>query len=86
MACGAAVISSDGGALPEVVGDAGVIVPAGDDAALEREIAALLADPARRAALGSRARARILGEFCWRRAARQMSSFYEQVLASHGNH
>ena len=28
MACGVPVVSTDGGALPEVVGDAGVIVPA----------------------------------------------------------
>jgi glycosyltransferase involved in cell wall biosynthesis len=86
MACGAPVISSDGGALPEVVGDAGVLVPAGDEAALARAIAELLADPARRAALGEKARARILEGFCWRRAAREMTGYYEQVIAAHGDH
>lgn len=86
MACGAPVISSDGGALPEVVGDAGVLVPAGDDAALACAIAELLADPARRALLGEKARARILEAFCWRRAAREMTGYYEQVMAAHGNH
>jgi glycosyltransferase involved in cell wall biosynthesis len=85
MSCGAAVISSDGGALPEIVGDAGVLVPAGDEHALEQAIDGLLRDPARRAALGEQARARILGQFCWRRAAREMTRYYEQVLASHGN-
>jgi glycosyltransferase involved in cell wall biosynthesis len=85
MACGAALVSSDGGALPEVVGDAGVLVPAGDDAALERAIRALLEDPARRAELGQRARERVLGQFCWSRAAREMTRYYEQVLAAHGN-
>ncbi|MEV1128811.1 glycosyltransferase [Agromyces sp. NPDC049794] len=34
MACGVPVVSSDAGALPEVVGGAGVVVPAGDAAAL----------------------------------------------------
>ncbi|HQY69803.1 MAG TPA: glycosyltransferase, partial [Pseudomonadales bacterium] len=85
MACGAAVVSSDGGALPEVVGDAGVLVPAGDETALAGAIAALLADPARRTELGQRARARMSTLFCWRRAARQMTHYYEQVLAGDGN-
>lgn len=34
MACGVPVVASDAGALPEVVGDAGLVVPAGDAAAL----------------------------------------------------
>lgn len=85
MACGAPVVSSDGGALPEVVGDAGVLVPAGDETALAGAIAALLADPARRTELGQRARARMSTLFCWRRAARQMTHYYEQVLAGDGN-
>ena len=86
MACGAAVVSSDGGALPEVVGDAGVQVPAGDAVALERAIDALLADPARRDALGKVARERILRHFCWRRVARELTAYYEQVLGRNGNH
>ena len=85
MACGAPVVSSDGGALPEVVGDAGVLVPAGDAAALATAIDALLRDPARRTEMGRRARERMLDLFCWRRAARAMTRFYEQVLAEDGN-
>ncbi|HAK63578.1 MAG TPA: glycosyltransferase family 1 protein, partial [Alphaproteobacteria bacterium] len=34
MACGVPLVATTGGALPEVVGDAGVIVPAGDADAL----------------------------------------------------
>jgi len=34
MACGVPVVSSDAGALPDVVGAAGIVVPAGDAAAL----------------------------------------------------
>ena len=86
MACGAAVVSSDGGALPEVIGDAGVLVPAGDAMAMARAIEALLTDPARREALGRAARTRILAAFCWRRAARSITALYERVLADHGNH
>jgi glycosyltransferase involved in cell wall biosynthesis len=86
MACGAAVVSSDGGALPEVVGEAGVLVPAGDALAMERAIDALLGDPARCEMLGRAARAHILAAFCWRRAARSITALYERVLAADGNH
>jgi len=77
MACGAPVVVSDGGALPEVVGDAGVVVPAGDAAALEAAIAALLDDPARRRALGEAAAARARTHFSWDRVA----EIYERVLS-----
>jgi len=80
MACGVPVISSDGGALPEVVGDAGVIVPARSVDALVDAIAGLLDDPGRRSELGARGRQRILDEFCWDVCARQMVSYYRQVL------
>lgn len=76
MSCGAPVVVTDGGALPEVVGDAGVIVPKGDSAALARAIGALLDDPARRADLGAAARQRARKAFSWDRAA----ATYEAVL------
>lgn len=44
MAAGTPVVVSDGGALPEVVGDAGVVVPAGDVAALAHAIRETLRD------------------------------------------
>ncbi len=84
MACGVPVVSSDGGALPEVVGDAGVVVPARDDQALAAGIGELLANPQRRAQLGQAGRERILEQFCWGVCARQMSDYYEQVLRADG--
>jgi glycosyltransferase involved in cell wall biosynthesis len=81
MACGVPVVSTDGGALPEVVGDAGVIVPAKDVDALAEAIAALLRDPARREELGARGKRRIEENFCWQVCARQMTAYYRQVLA-----
>lgn len=53
MACGAPVVVTDGGALPEVVGEAGMVVPAGDADALATAIAALLDDPPRRARMAA---------------------------------
>jgi len=42
MACGAPVIAAEAGSLPEVVGDAGLLVPPRDVAALERALERLL--------------------------------------------
>lgn len=82
MACAVPVVSTDGGALPEVVGDAGVIVPAKSIDALAQAIDALLQDPTKREELGARGRERILDEFCWNVCARQMVNYYEKVLAN----
>jgi glycosyltransferase involved in cell wall biosynthesis len=67
MACGAPVVVSDRGALPEVVGDAGIVVPPTAEA-LEAALADLLGHPAAAAALGARAQARAAG-FTWERTA-----------------
>ncbi|GAB3284132.1 glycosyltransferase family 4 protein [Parahaliea aestuarii] len=80
MACAVPVVSTDGGALPEVVGDAGVIVPAKNVEALAAGIAGLLEDPERRARLGAAGRQRILEKFSWEVCARDMSRYYQRVL------
>ena len=46
MACAVPVISTTGGALPEVVGDAGLLVPPADPAALAAAIRRFLDHPA----------------------------------------
>ena len=84
MACGVPVVSSNGGALPEVVGDAGVIVPARNVDALVAAIDGLLRDPKRRVELGAMGRQRILDEFCWDVCAGQMVDYYRQVLHADG--
>jgi glycosyltransferase involved in cell wall biosynthesis len=81
MACGVPVVSTDGGALPEVVGDAGVIVPARNAEALAEAIAGLMRDPDQRQALSRRGRQRIEKLFCWHVCARQMTDYYRQVIA-----
>ena len=52
MACGVPLVSTSGGALPEVVGDAGVTVPVQDPRAMAAAISELLKDSERRQALG----------------------------------
>lgn len=80
MACGLPVVSTDGGALPEIVGEGGVIVPAKNVDALAAAIDALLQDPQRRDELGLLARKRIEEHFCWEVCAQQMTQYYREVL------
>jgi glycosyltransferase involved in cell wall biosynthesis len=85
MACGTPVVSTRGGALPEVVGDAGCLVPPGDAGALAEAIEALLADPGRRAGLGARGRRRVVEQFSWPVAAQRLADYYRTLL-THRRH
>lgn len=76
MACGAPVVVTDGGALPEVVGEAGVVVRKGDAGALASAIGQLLDDPARREEMGRMGLKRAQERLSWERAAQA----YEEVL------
>jgi len=80
MACGAPVLCSDGGALPETVGDAAETLPPRDAEAWAAAIVALLGDPARRAALAERGRERARG-FTWERTAERTLAVYEEAAA-----
>jgi glycosyltransferase involved in cell wall biosynthesis len=63
MAVGTPVVGYDGGALPEVLGDAALLVPEGDRSALAAAIVALLGDPARRDELAARGREYVADRF-----------------------
>jgi glycosyltransferase involved in cell wall biosynthesis len=82
MAAGTAVVVSDAGSLPEVVGEAGLRVPATDPAAWATALAALLADPARRQELAARGRARAAG-YTVARLAEATLATYRAALADH---
>ncbi|CAM9647073.1 unnamed protein product [Phaeothamnion confervicola] len=85
MACGVPLVATTGGALPEVVGDAGVIVPAGDADALALAIAGLLRNPAKREMLGPLGRERIVREFSWPLCARNLTEYYYRLLDRHAH-
>ena len=82
MACGTALVSTTGGALPEVTGDAALQVPVRDAQALADGIDTLLSNAEQRRALEVAGRERMEELFCWSRAAQQMLDYYEQVLRS----
>ncbi len=79
MACGVPVVSTDGGALPEVVGDAGIVVPAKSSDALAEGIADLLRNEPKRRTLGNAGRTRVQQHFSWQRTAQQMVEHYRGV-------
>ena len=78
MASGCAVVAVDNTSIPEVVGDAGVLVAASDAALLADALGTLLRDPERRAALGAAARRRA-ATFTWEETARRTRTVYEEV-------
>jgi len=81
MACGVPVVSTNGGALPEVVGDAGIVVDAGDSMALGAGIQMLFDNNELALALAKAARKRAVEHFCWNRVAEQMTEYYQEILA-----
>jgi len=80
MACGVAVVGSDSGEIPHVIGDVGMVVREGDSHALCSAIEQLLADQPLRAELGRRARTRVLQRFTHQRVAEQTVDAYRSVL------
>lgn len=82
MACGVPLISTDGGALPEVVGDCGITVPVRDPGAIADALRRLLTDAALRRELGEKGRQRILEQFSWQVAAADMVELYRHVMNS----
>jgi glycosyltransferase involved in cell wall biosynthesis len=83
MACGVPVVTTTGGALPEVVGRDGetaVLVPPDDPGALAAAIGGLLDDPAARARLGAAGRARVLERFTWSVTAEGTAACYRSLL------
>ena len=80
MACGTPVVVSAAGSLPEVVGDAGVVVKPDDPADIAAGLGWVLGNPSFRAELARRGLARA-ATFTWERAAQETLAIYERVAA-----
>jgi glycosyltransferase involved in cell wall biosynthesis len=82
MACGVPVIGSASAEIPNVVGDAGLVVPEADPNALRDALARVLSDRDLRDDLGRRGRARVLACYTNQKIAEQTTAAYRQALAS----
>jgi glycosyltransferase involved in cell wall biosynthesis len=86
MACGVPVVASDVGGIPDIVvhGQTGLLVPAGDVAALATAVDELLADRERRIRMGEEARRRS-EDYSWTTLAVRVARVYAAV-AGHPEH
>ena len=78
LAAGTPVVGYAGGAVAEVVADAGLLVRSGDEASLGDALVRFLADDALREACATRAHARA-GMFSWDRAADETLAVYRRI-------
>lgn len=83
MACGVPVISTTGGALPEVIGDAGILIPPGNVAALVNAILTLLDNPELRHRLAEAGLARVNDSLTWSHAAEKTVAVYREAINAH---
>lgn len=84
QACGAPVVATRAGALPEVVVDGvtGLLVPPADAASLAGAMRAVLSDGSLAARLGGAAAERAARELTWARTADLTLALYEQLIAA----
>jgi glycosyltransferase involved in cell wall biosynthesis len=80
MACGVPLISTSGGALQEVVGDGGIIVPPADASALAGAITYLLNNPNERKRYAKAGLERVNNVFSWSKAAEEVTNIYWEAI------
>lgn len=78
LACGCAVVASDLPAVRDVIhhGETGLLVPAGDAAALAATLRSLLQDPALRRRLAAQGRAYVQAHFGWTEIAARYAELF----------
>jgi glycosyltransferase involved in cell wall biosynthesis len=80
LAAGTPVLASASGSLPEVLGGCGELAREGDVPDLADKLGRLLRDPARRAELSARGRARAAEALSWERVADGFDAMYREAL------
>jgi glycosyltransferase involved in cell wall biosynthesis len=79
MACGVPVVGARSGAIPEVIGEAGLLFPEGDAAALRDQLHRLMADRVLRQSLAAAGRKRVLAHFTQEQIATQTVTVYREL-------
>jgi glycogen(starch) synthase len=82
QSAGTPVVGYDVDGLRDAVGDGGLLVPAGDVAALRAAVAALLGDAARRAEMGERGRDAVQAEQSWDAVGARLAEIYAAVAGT----
>ena len=80
MACAKAVVSTMSGSIPEVLGDAAILVQPNDHLSLAEGLKRLIVHPELRAEYGARARQRVEEHFSIDRIATKLRAAYQSVL------
>jgi len=81
MACQVVTIGSDSGAIPEVLGDSGVIFPEGDVAALAALIQSFVQNREHARTVGTKQRERVIAHYSHERVAAGWSDFFHECLS-----
>ncbi|MBO9347878.1 MAG: glycosyltransferase family 4 protein [Chloroflexus sp.] len=84
MSCGVPVVGSTCGEIPQVIGDAGIVFPEGDLAALRTALLRLMDDDRLRTELALRGRQRVLAEFTQAAIARRHVAVYQAMVNDSG--
>ncbi len=79
LACGVPVIGSDASSIPEIVGDAGMLVSPNDACAMAGALIAVVTEPPLREALSERA-LKQAARFSWDKTARETIEAYESIV------
>lgn len=82
MCCATPVIATNGGALPEVVGDAGIIVEKGYARALSQAILEVVSSPQRRRDMSEASYRRGVQRFSWSKIVPDLEPIFDKVIAA----
>lgn len=85
MAASCCVIASDSGSLPEVIGDAGIVVAEDDSEALYTALSKVITDHQFRQSLAEAARLRAISLYSWDKVAELMYAMYCSVVDPAGS-
>lgn len=79
-----AIIAADCAGNPEVVGDAALLVPGGDSAAIRKELLRLMKNPSLQKEYSIKARQRVLDNFTWDKAMEKYEGLFKKVAGRAG--
>ncbi|MGB9591603.1 MAG: glycosyltransferase [Candidatus Kryptoniota bacterium] len=82
MACGKPVVSTLSGSIPEVIGNAGILVQPNDHIALYEALKKIINDSSCRESLGQLGRERVLNNFTVGKISQKMRNGLHQIIGT----